>query len=183
MITGRALVDMTVHGLPAPQGSKRPRPIYKGRGDAREFTGKVALVESAKEGVKTWRADVKEAAEAFLARLGEEDRERFPLDEPIALTIAFTLPRPKSHYRTGRNAHLLRDDVPIYHSGKPDLDKLLRATKDALTAAGVWRDDSRVAQYRGVAKFYTGPDLHSRAMSVPGARIWVWSLRSTVDGA
>lgn len=58
--------------------------------------------------------------------------------------MTFFLPRPKGHYRTGQNAHLLKDSAPALPGVKPDLDKLLRSTYDALTTAGAYTDDATV---------------------------------------
>jgi len=116
-------LTITVHGTPAPQGSKR-------------HVGNGVMVESSKK-VKPWRQDVKHAA---LDVLGDAP----PLIGPVLVDVTFTLTRPRGHYRTGRNAELLRDSAPAYPAGKPDIDKLLRSTLDALGEAGVWRDDAQV---------------------------------------
>jgi Holliday junction resolvase RusA-like endonuclease len=50
----------------------------------------------------------------------------------------------------------------------PDLDKLLRSTWDALTAARVWEDDGRVVT-QSATKLAAGPELGT------GAYIEVWS--------
>nr|DAN37658.1 MAG TPA: Endodeoxyribonuclease RusA [Caudoviricetes sp.] len=60
-----------------------------------------------------------------------------------------------------------RWDVPAV---KPDLDKLTRAVFDALTDAGVWRDDSRVVDMR-VTKRYED------AEAVPGVWVEVQALK------
>jgi Holliday junction resolvase RusA-like endonuclease len=65
-----------------------------------------------------------------------------PIDAPIEIALEFMLPRPKAHYR--RNGRL-RDGVRKYHASKPDIDKLARNALDAITRAGIWVDDSRVA--------------------------------------
>ena len=52
--------------------------------------------------------------------------------------------RPRHHFRTGPYMHMLRDGAPAYPYKRPDLDKLLRSTMDAMTCAGVWRDDALV---------------------------------------
>jgi len=52
---------------------------------------------------------------------------------PLRLEVEFYLPRPQARKN---------DD---YVAVKPDLDNLLKSTMDALTNAGVWRDDSQVA--------------------------------------
>ncbi len=115
-----------VYGTPGAQGSKR----HVGRG---------ILVESSNK-VKPWRSDVKAAAETALPG------DWTPYDGPITVQVVFVFTRPKSHYGTGRNADQIRDAAPTRPIGRNtgDLDKLQRSTFDALTAAGVWADDSQI---------------------------------------
>lgn len=119
-----------VTGFPAPQGSKR-------------HLGNGVLVESSSK-VKPWRADVKAAAELAI------DHPRLApwrtLTEPTHVTVMFRFRRPKSHYRTGRNAHLLRGNAPTHPTSRAfgDIDKLTRSTLDALVAAAVLADDSLI---------------------------------------
>ncbi|MDU7384096.1 MAG: RusA family crossover junction endodeoxyribonuclease [Schaalia turicensis] len=109
-----------VPGTPAPQGSKR----YLGNG---------RMVESSKR-VKPWRADIRaQALQTF----------KQPLTGAIRLDLHFVMPRPNSHYGTGRNAHKLKESAPASHIQKPDLDKLVRAVGDALTGVA-YVDDSQV---------------------------------------
>jgi Holliday junction resolvase RusA-like endonuclease len=131
---------VTVWGTPAPQGSKTARPIYTGRGDAKVFTGKVAQVESSKSRVHMWRQDVVAETRRVI-----QAASWITMTGPVEVTIHFALARPKSHYRTGRYAHLLRDNAPLYPTHAPDIDKTVRATLDALTTAGVWCDDGQVS--------------------------------------
>lgn len=49
----------------------------------------------------------------------------------------------------------------------PDLSKFTRATEDAVTKAGLWAGDARVAECARLAKVWTGHDLN--ALPVPGA--------------
>lgn len=173
---GPTPITFTVLGTPAPQGSKHGRPIYRGTGDAREFTGHVAQVESSKSGVATWRQDVVVAAQNVL-RVGPEDeqgmveRVGYPFGlSAVHVTIVFIFARPQHHFRTGRYAHELRPNAPRLHTIKPDADKLLRSTFDALTTAGMWKDDCQVAGIAGEPiKVYANPG------ELPGARI---SIRS-----
>lgn len=145
------MLRIVVYGQPAPQGSKR----YLGNG---------VMIESSKK-VKPWRTDVKNAAETALtdARIAE------PIGGPITARIIFSLPRPRSHYRTGRNAHLLRDQAPPRPASIPDLSKLIRSTEDALTAAGVWADDARLVELARAAKVWCSED--PEALDRPGALI------------
>lgn len=129
--------------MPAPQGSKN-----RGRNGG--------LYESSKA-VGPWREAVR--AQAQLAM-----RDRWPFGGPVAVRAWFWLPRPKGHYRTGRNAHLLRDAAPGRPSGTPDLDKLIRAVLDGLTDGGAWKDDGQVVELTA-RKLYVLPEL------TPGAKI------------
>jgi crossover junction endodeoxyribonuclease RusA len=79
-----------------------------------------------------------------------------PMTGPVMVTMAFSMPRPRSHYHTGKQSHRLRDDAPVYHTGKPDADNLAKAVMDALSALRVWRDDAQVAHLY-VEKRYDDP--------------------------
>jgi len=148
---------VTVYGTPAPQGSKR-------------YVGNGVMVESSKK-VKPWRADVREAALSALAASPWWD----PSTARVIMHVTFTLPRPLGHYRTkdGQRTALLHDWAPAYHASKPDLDKLVRSTCDALTSAGVYGDDSRVSQIIAT-KAYSAASVRLLGLGVldrPGAHI------------
>lgn len=149
-------ITVTVHGLPAPQGSKR-------------HVGNGIMVESSKR-VAPWRQDVKHAALAVT-----DDMPGWaPLDGPLAVSMVFTFARPKGHWRTGRNAHLLRGSAPARPAGIPDLSKLARSTEDALTGV-LWVDDARIVEYRRFGKWWAvSSDVD--VLTVPGAVIRVWPL-------
>ena len=117
-------LSVFVPGSPAPQGSKHARPIYRGRGDARVFTGRVVNVESSKDRVNAWRTDVRIMA--------EREWSQPPLTGAVRLRIAFVMPRPAAAPK--------RSTPPA--TKRPDVSKLLRSTEDALTSAGVWLDDA-----------------------------------------
>lgn len=136
------ILRITVPGVPAPQGSKR-------------HVGNGRMIESSRH-VKPWRESIRSAA---LDAMGDNWT---PHTDAVSLMATFRMPRPKGHYGTGRNELLLRPSAPRQHIVKPDLDKLLRAVLDALTSAGVWRDDSQVTTI-DAAKVYANdgrPGLH-----------------------
>ena len=57
-----------------------------------------------------------------------------PFVGDISLKVTFYMPRPKSHYRTGKYAHLLKErckDI-FYHKSKPDLDNLVKYISDVM---------------------------------------------------
>lgn len=157
----RLVMEFAVYGTPGPQGSKNFMGVTSG--------GFGKMVESSKK-VKPWRDAVR--ADAIQAR------QVLPgfvlLDEPLCVEMVFTSVRPKSHYRTGRNAHLLRDQAPLRPVAKPDASKLCRSTEDALTDAGVWKDDARVVEYTRLAKVYAGEDKD--ALDSPGVLIRIYRL-------
>jgi len=149
-----------VYGDPGPQGSKKPLGRYS--------DGRPRMVESSTK-VQPWREAVKLAA--LRAR---EDSGHSTWDEPLTARMVFTFRRPKSHYRTGRNAHLLRAAAPARPAGYPDLSKIVRSTEDALKFAAVYVDDARVVDYERLAKVYAGED--PEALDSPGVRIVIWQI-------
>jgi len=66
-----------------------------------------------------------------------------PLEGPISVSMVFHMPRPKSHYRSGRYSHLLKDNAPEVHTSKPDLDNIIKFYLDAMTGM-FWKDDAYV---------------------------------------
>jgi Holliday junction resolvase RusA-like endonuclease len=73
------------------------------------------------------------------------------------VTLDFTMPRPKHHFRTGIHHHQLKTNAPRSHVGRPDLDNLCKAVLDALTDSGVcWNDDGCISSLV-LTKNY-GPD-------------------------
>jgi Holliday junction resolvase RusA-like endonuclease len=147
MVTTAIVVE--VHGLPAPQGSKR----HIGRG---------VMVESSKR-VRPWREAVKQAT----LDIHTSEQHAYDRGQPLEVRVTFRLPRPASHYGSGRNATTVKTTAPPRPAGRPDVDKLLRSTLDALGEAGLWHDDSQVVHIVGSKTWTTGP---------AGARIEVSAL-------
>jgi crossover junction endodeoxyribonuclease RusA len=104
-----------VDGEPAPQGSKR-------------HVGNGVMVESSKK-VKPWRSAV---VAAILDQVKLADRG---LDGPVGCHISFQLRAPRS---------ASKKDLAKGPMRKPDIDKLARATLDALVTSGWIVDDARV---------------------------------------
>lgn len=163
--TRNADIVITVYGTPGPQGSKKPK------GMRRTKNGNlVSVLAESSEKVEPWRQDVRAAA------IQVAGAQWTPLDGPLAMRVTFTFLRPKGHYRTGRNAHLLRDTAPTRPCVYPDLSKLIRSTEDALTSAGTWADDARVADITAAKRYAgEGPD----ALDRPGAVIRIQTIGGT----
>lgn len=144
------MIQITVYGMPAPQGSKR--------GFVNKYTGKVSMVESSKA-VKPWREAVKCAA------LDARRDGQWPLNGPLRVTMVFTMSKPKSAPKT-------RVTFP---DRKPDLSKLIRSTEDALVDAGVIVDDARIIVLVA-GKVYPGEA--PQALDSPGCVITISEISS-----
>lgn len=118
--TQPTVAELHVVGIPAPQGSKSVMP----NGHAIEGSSTAGRAATAE-----WRRAVADQARAFM-----QSRNAPPMDGPLSVTIEFRFPLPKS------DPHRTR------HTTKPDIDKLERATLDALKAGGLIADDARVFQ-------------------------------------
>ncbi|WP_331760564.1 RusA family crossover junction endodeoxyribonuclease (plasmid) [Streptomyces albidoflavus] len=148
---------ITVHGRPAPQGSKR----YAGhRRNAASGRVSAVLVEQSKR-VKPWRALVTAAAMNAM----RDHHLDHPLDGPLDADITFTVLKPTSAPKRRRTWPTTR------HSG--DLDKLLRSTFDGIADAGAVVDDARIIR---VAATKTYPCEHPLALDQPGALIRLYTL-------
>lgn len=94
---------------------------------------------------RMYDAGTSDGWKAAVIKAGASKRPDAPLLGPIAVCITFYFDRPKAHFFTGKRSAELRADAPILHIAKPDADNLAKAVLDALTDAGWWVDDSRVA--------------------------------------
>jgi len=147
-------IVIVVYGSPAPQGSKSFKGLAK--------SGRAILAESSKK-VRPWRQDVKLAAEQVRAALA------LPvLDVPLRVRMTFTLPKPLSAPKRRR----------VYPSKLPDLSKLVRSTEDALTDAGIWRDDARVIECIAAKRY---PGEGADALDAPGCVIEIATVAENLS--
>jgi len=86
------------------------------------------------------------------------------LEGALAVKLSFHLKRPKSHYRTGRFSHILRDDATKYHTSKPDVDNLAKLVLDVLSKIRYYKDDSQVVLLY-VTKAYAD-DIHPEGVKI-----------------
>ena len=115
----RILADVFVPG-------KRPPP-WLGAPGGDSAAGRLAVIHPAK--LTEYRARIS----AALSLVHPDGPPRYA--GPCGVSIVYWLDRPAGHYRTGRNAHLLRDDAPIRPIGHTtgDADKIARCALDAVT--------------------------------------------------
>ena len=74
------------------------------------------------------------------------------LNEPLTVSFEFVFSRPKSHYRTGRFATMIRETAPKHHTTKPDVDNLIKFCLDAMNNH-VYEDDKLVVSVSGVKRY------------------------------
>lgn len=132
------MISTFIPGTPVPQGS--------GKAITSRSTGRPVYVPVGARKIADYRKRVAAAVEKIEAE---------PHEGAASVFVAYYLPRPKSHL-TASGA--LKPWAPRTHTKRPDVDKLVRATLDALTATGkVWADDSQVVKV--VAEKLYAPSL------------------------
>ena len=83
-----------------------------------------------------------------------------PLAGDIMLKVIFYMPRPKTHFRTGKFKHLLKDDYKgvIFHSFTPDLDNLVKMLCDTIQGKDrMIVDDSQICMLQAEKIYDTQP--------------------------
>jgi Holliday junction resolvase RusA-like endonuclease len=124
------VLELFVPGTPRPQGSVKPM-VNKGTGRAFVKYNDTTI-------------DHRNRLIHALSSQWHGSEVAPPIDGAVMVVATFTFERPKSHWRTGRNAHLLRDSAPLDMISAPDTDKLLRLVGDALEISGVVGNDSQI---------------------------------------
>lgn len=147
------LVNVFVIGTPVAKGSAK---AFK---HAR--TGKVIVMQDNRERQKCWVDAIQ--------RHVQWDMAQHPFNgtvtNPVSLNLTFYFARPKCHYN---KAGMLKPNAPANHTQKPDLDKLLRCVKDALTGI-VYVDDSQVVSV-SCQKEWAAPNANAGVSIV--AKAW-----------
>lgn len=146
------MIVLEVLGTPAPKGSSRA--FYKAG------MKRAVIVKDNSERQRGWEASVRFEAQ----RAGAAPHF---VERPLAVTIEFRMARPAGHW--AKRGGLKPSAAPA-PATKPDVDKLARATLDALTGA-IFDDDSRIVDLV-VRKRYAKPGQE-------GARITIEEWRPT----
>lgn len=111
-------LSVFIPGNPAAKGNIR----YLGQRGGR------AILTDATKNLKPWDSHVRSAL------ADDEGQPKARFDGAVHVELEFVMPRPLSTPKKRTPAAVK----------KPDLDKLQRAVFDAISSAGVWRDDSQV---------------------------------------
>jgi len=148
-----------VFGSPAPKGSLK---CIGARGKIRHV-----LIEDSTN-TKPWRELIEKAGRALPVT---------GLAGPVGLEVTLTLPRPKSHYGTGRNAAVLKASSPLWPVSHQagDTDKLSRTVLDGLQDAGLFVDDCLVVELLARKTYPDTPGAADR-LDRPGAVIRIYPI-------
>ncbi len=90
----------------------------------------------------------------FVKVVGELPLEK--MTKPIKCTLHFFCKRPKNHYKTGKNAHILKDTAPKYNTNNKDLDNMVKFVLDALNDK-LYTDDCLIVEINCI-KTYSNSD-------------------------
>jgi len=136
-------VRFSVPGRPQPKGSKRAFSIRR-----RDGSSRAVIVDDNQRKYKPWEQAIKAAA--------REAYDGEPTRGAVIIEAELYFSRPKSDYRTGRFAGLVKPSAPERHTKKPDVDKCARCLGDSLTGV-LYVDDSQIEEL-WVRKAYTSGD-------------------------
>lgn len=134
---------------PTPQGSKR-------------HVGNGRMIEQAGAALKVYRRAIVLACAPH--------RPQTPLCGPVHVRLLIHMPRPASHLGSGRNASVLKPSAPQWVDAYPlkrgDIDKIERATLDALTIGRIYHDDNQVTELHTSLLFAAPGDPYSVSIRV-----------------
>jgi Holliday junction resolvase RusA-like endonuclease len=78
------------------------------------------------------------------------------MSKPIKCILHFYCKRPKTHYKTGKFANILKDTSPKYNTNNKDLDNMVKFVLDALNDK-LYTDDSLIFEIT-CSKLYSEAD-------------------------
>jgi Holliday junction resolvase RusA-like endonuclease len=121
----------------------------------------VVMTVDAAKGSSAWKSKVAAAAKIAMRekslRTIDLMTEGYKDATPLKFICRFYLKRPSTHFRSGKNAALRKDDSPDYPTTPADLLKLARAAEDAC-AGTVFKDDSAIVT-ESLTKRFSGEDF------------------------
>lgn len=122
-------ISFTVMGRPQQKGSKQ---VVRNPGSRRGW-----VLLDMNPNARQWATQVSATARgAYQGPL---------IRDGVMVTAYFFFARPRSHFGTGRNQHIVKSSSPPRMISTPDLDKLCRATLDALTGV-IFKDDAQIVR-------------------------------------
>lgn len=152
-------LTFTLLGEPMSKGSKLAEVVTRGDGSIVYKDGRpLAVVRENKQSVK--ERDAKAIAAIALEARNEAGWELLR-GVSLAVTLRYFLPSPQGRYGSGRNAGILKESAVARPATRPDVDKMVRHTLDALTGV-IYADDGQVVELLA-SKHYADDQLPPRA--------------------
>ena len=146
------LVAFTVYGKP--EGARRHRTARTKAGHVRTYHGGDHV-----------SAEDRLVSAAMVAWKGQPK-----VEGPVEVQIHCWFYRPKALLRK-----MDRGTGTKPYTGKPDADNVAKLVMDALTKAGVWRDDTQVSDLV-VRRAYLPLDLEGREEGLACTQVWVHAM-------
>lgn len=128
------MINEFIEGMPKPQ----PRVKAFNRG------GKAGVYTPDTPALRQWRYNLI----AGLQRHKDKN-----IGGAFEVKLTFYMPRPKSHFRSGKYKHLLNNSAPKYHTSKPDIDNLVKLVLDELGKMRYWKDDAAVVSLKATKEY------------------------------
>jgi Holliday junction resolvase RusA-like endonuclease len=141
--------EFVVYQLPKTMGSKR---AYVGK------SGRAFVVDDNPNELRSFQYE--------LASAYRVDAPAEPLEGAVSVSIGIIMVRPRSHYGSGRNSHIVKASAPAYPRGL-DVDKVARSCLDPGTGV-LYRDDSQVAMLRVSKTYGVAPEVRITVMEMGG---------------
>ena len=133
-----------------PISKKRPRFVTRKTSEGKIFS-RAVNIQQTEEG-------------RFLFEVLRQWDDKQPIVGAIAVTMACSFARPKSHYGTGRNSGVLKPQSPIFCLNSNDLDNIEKFILDSLNSY-IYGDDRQVVDLHAV-KMWSGIGYPLVAMTI-----------------
>ena len=82
-----------------------------------------------------------------------------PLEGPLEAQLGFYFKRPLAHYRSGKLSSVMKENAPLWHTQRKDLDNCVKFVLDALNSVA-YLDDRQIVALRCV-KYYADTEPKS----------------------
>ena len=127
----------------SPIAKKRHRTFIKKKNDGKSFVG-------------AYNSQRSEESKFISFLMTQMPNNFMPTEDPVYIQFWFGVPRPKSHYGTGKNAGIIKQSAPKYPAKKPDFDNYEKFIADCFNCV-VYRDDSQIVSWRGDKRYTENP--------------------------
>jgi Holliday junction resolvase RusA-like endonuclease len=83
----------------------------------------------------------------------------------LSVVFQFVFPRPKNHFRTGKNAGILKDDAPAFCCNQKDLDNMEKFYADSFNNIA-YLDDRQIVETKASKRWAKGMEIPHVVMTI-----------------